>query len=170
MTQKLAAISWLLLFLLSVQCFAGHEAWALSESYKRSFQRQLHFIISKHPKYTWGGAEDIEKGLDCSGYIFLAAKWAAIPGITRTTANRMALGMGGWVGREIGLNDADKCDLAFWTFTMGRPHGHTGVFLGDKEGRQEVTHASAHSGVVVERLYGPLLRNLTRVRRLTIGD
>lgn len=170
MIRKLAATSWLLLCLLSALSFAGHEAWGLAEHYKRSLKCQLQFIIDKHPKYAWGGSSDLEKGLDCSGYLFLAAKWAGIPGITRTTSARMAEGLGGWTSRQIDPKEARECDLVFWTFREERQNGHVGAFLNDSDGRRAVTHAGVSKGVVLEALKGMLLENLSQVRRLTIGD
>jgi hypothetical protein len=156
--------------LLLAQYFAGPDAWALGPSYKRSLKRQLTFIIAKHPKYTWGGAESLDQGLDCSGYIFLACKWAGIPGITRTTALRMSLGLGGWQSKDIDLADADECDLPFWTFKEHRQNGHVGALLRSLEGEILVTHASSSRGVVLDDLQGVLVQKLTKLRRLTIGD
>jgi hypothetical protein len=152
------------------QFCAGPESFGLSEAYKKSFKQQLSFIISKHPKYTWGGSTDLRKGIDCSGYLFLAAKWAGIPGVTRTTSQRMAMGLGGWIGRDIDFTEADECDLPFWTFRQDRPYGHVGVFLRHPYGMPGVTHASSTRGVVLRDLTGPLLRNLSKFRRLTIGE
>jgi len=170
MIRKRAAILWLLLCLLSALSFAGPDAWGLAEAYKRSLKGQLQFIVAKHPKYTWGGSTDLEKGLDCSGYIFLAAKWAGIPGITRTTAARMADGLGGWASKEVNLHEAEECDLPFWTFDEKRKNGHVGAFLNDRDRRRAVTHAGVHAGVVLEPLVGRLRESLSKVRRLTIGD
>ncbi len=134
-----------------------------------SFKRQLHFIIAKHPRYTWGGS-DLVAGVDCSGYIFLAAKWAAIPGVTRTTAHRMAQGLGGWDSKKIHMDQPSECDLIFWTFTATRPCGHVGAFLEDRDKGLLVTHASASRGVVLEKLRGVLASSASLIRRLTIGD
>jgi hypothetical protein len=151
------------------QSFAGPDCYALSELYKRSLKQQLNFIIEKNPKYTWGGAEDPEHGLDCSGYLFLASKWAGIPGITRTTSKNMAFGLGGWTGFDLSeLEEVDDCDLVFWTFSESRPHGHVGAFIDGKHLR--VTHASSKHGVISQKLTDFLIRNLSKVRRLTIGD
>lgn len=138
--------------------------------YQRSLKRQLDFIVAKHPYYRWGGAENLERGLDCSGYLFLAAKWSAIPGITRTTALRMSLGLGGWTGKDLPPDDADECDLVFWTIKESRPNGHVGAVLRNHGAGRKVTHSSLKRGVVLEDLKGPLFPNLTKVRRLTIGD
>jgi cell wall-associated NlpC family hydrolase len=127
-------------------------------------------IMAERPVYAWGGSTQPGRGLDCSGYVFLAAKWAAIPGITRTTSRRMALGMGGWSGRDIAFAEADEGDLAFWTMEIRRPFGHVGVFLRDRDGMPAVAHASRRRGVTLAEIRGRLLNNLTKVRRLTIGE
>ena len=41
----------------------------------------------------------------------------------------MSLGLGGWRGKDIGLSDADECDLSFWTFKEERQNGHVGALL-----------------------------------------
>lgn len=169
-TPRRAATLWLLLFLSLAAFFAGPDAsWGLGSSYMHSFKRQLAFIIAKHPKYTWGGA-DLRTGVDCSGYLFIAAKWAAIPGVTRTTAARMAQGLGGWLSKEIALADAGPCDLVFWTFKPARPCGHVGAFLEGPGNELLVTHASVSRGVVLEPLRGDLASSTSLARRLTIGD
>lgn len=160
---------WLPLCLLLGQSFAGHEAEALGTAYRNSFKRQLDFIISRRPAYAWGGASSLEKGLDCSGYIFLAAKWAGLPGVTRTTAYRMSLGLGGWPSQRVLPDQAEECDLAFWTFSPLRPCGHVGAIL-DKSRELSAGHASTTRGVIKEPLKGSLRKNLSSMRRLTIGD
>lgn len=135
----------------------------------RSFKRQLSFIIAKHPSYSWGGA-DLKSGVDCSGYLYLAAKWAAIPGITRTTSARMAQGLGGWLSKDTHVNSAASCDLIFWTFKPQRPWGHVGAFMDGPDNTLLVTHASVSRGVVLEKLRGALATSKSLVRRLTIGD
>jgi len=112
----------------------------------------------------------LQKGLDCSGYLYLASKWAGIPGITRTTSYRMALGLGGWVGEDIDPDESEECDLPFWTFKEDRPYGHVGAFIRHVDGGLKAAHAGFHRGVVLQELDGTLITNLTKVRRLTIGD
>ena len=171
MTQKRVLTLWLLSCLLLALSFAGPEAsWAFGKAYRDSFRRQLSFIVSKKPAYAWGGSASIEQGLDCSGYLFLAAKWAGIPGITRTTAHRMSLGLGGWDSNPARLGQIQECDLVFWTFSAARPNGHVGAFLEDHAGGHKVTHASTSRGVISEPFTASLRKNLTSVRRLTIGD
>jgi hypothetical protein len=161
---------WLLLFLLSAEFSAGPDAWALADNLGRSYVRQLRFIISKHPAYQWGGSENPAKGLDCSGYLFLAAKWAAVPGVTRTTAFRMSMGMGGWTSCKVHPPLLKQCDLVFWTFSPTRPNGHVGALLMDADGRIQVTHSSSSRGVVVEKFQGASSINVSAIRRLTAGD
>lgn len=170
MIRKRAVWLCLLSFWLSVLCCAGHDAWCLSEHYKKSLKNQLLFIVRKHPKYLKGGASDLQQGLDCSGYVYLAARWAGIPGITRTTAFRMSQGFGGWSGKDINLSHAHECDLLFWTFHKSQPFGHVGVLLRGSLCRTQAAHASARLGVVLRPLKGSLTQNLSKVRRLTIGE
>jgi len=159
------------LSLLLALCFVTSEAAALSEDYRRCFARELRFIVGKNPKYVWGGASDLERGVDCSGYVFLAAKWAGIPGIKRTTAFRMALGIDGWSASEILPEQAQECDLPFWTWSTNptRINGHVGVFLREQSGLA-VAHASERRGVVLEPWEGKLRTDLSKVMRLIIGD
>lgn len=149
---------------------------ALSPELQASFKRHLDNIIRMKPRYVWGGAESEEKGIDCSGYLFLAAKRAAIPGIKRTTAIEMARGRGGWAGVDILpdelFSNVEECDLPFWTWhdKPWRPYGHVGAFLMGENGLLQVTHASLKRGVVLVPFEGPLVRDLAKIRRLTIGD
>jgi hypothetical protein len=148
---------------------------ALSPELAASFKRHLDTIIRSKPRYVWGGIS--EQGIDCSGYLFLAAKRAAIPGIKRTTAYEMAHGRGGWVGVDIlpdsVFGNVEECDIPFWTWRdrPDRPYGHVGVFLIGSSGLLEVTHSSESAGyVVLVPFAGPLVRDLAKIRRLTIGD
>jgi cell wall-associated NlpC family hydrolase len=153
----------------SAPFFVGAEALALSADHKASLKRELHFLIQQNPKYVWGGTSELSGGLDCSGYVFLASKRAGIPGVTRTTSFRMSLGLGGWRGREVTIGQAQDCDLVFWTFYPNRLEGHVGILMSAGP-RPFATHASFKHGVVLRELKGPLYSNLTKVRRLTIGD
>jgi hypothetical protein len=82
----------------------------------------------------------------------------------------MSLGLNGWHGKDIGLDDAGECDLFFWTFREERQNGHVGALLYGLDGAVHASHASSRRGVVLDPLDGPLLQKLTKVRRLTIGD
>jgi cell wall-associated NlpC family hydrolase len=135
----------------------------------RSFERQLKFIVAKNPRYAWGGSSDLSKGLDCSGYIFLAGKWAGLPGIQRTTSYRMSLGLGGWTGEVSDLSKVSVCNLIFWTFSPGRPNGHVGAIISHDSEHVRVTHASQGRGVVAEPMNSYLIRKTTAVRKLSIA-
>ncbi|MFH0821501.1 MAG: NlpC/P60 family protein [Pseudomonadota bacterium] len=142
------------------------EAHALGPDYSSAFKRELRIIMEARPKYLFGGSTDERAGLDCSGYLFLAARRAGMP-VRRTTARRMALGEGGWHGREIPLSRANDLDLVWWTLHPNNPSGHVGVFWDD---RRHAAHASSTRGVVVDRLIGILKKSITKVRRLTLGE
>ncbi len=146
------------------------QALALGASYSTAFERELLTIIARHPRYVWGGAETEAKGLDCSGFIFLAARRAGMP-VIRVTSAQMAQGRGGWIGRDIAFRDSAELDIIWWTFKPERPLGHLGVLIRHPVYKTpSVTHASSTRGVVVDFIQGPLLRDLSKTRRLTIGD
>ncbi len=152
--------------LISLNCYAidGH--------YADSFRKNLWIIIDRHPAYSWGGSESEQKGVDCSGYIYLAAKRSGIP-VKRVTAFQMRHGAGGWIGKESDLGHTGELDLVWWTWIdkPHRPHGHVGVFLiGRRSELLEVTHSSSSRGVVVQELKGIFLRDISAIRRLIIGD
>src|SRR4030042_5914609 len=130
----------LLLFLAFSGCASRVEA--LGPGYHWALKLELNLIIAQKAKYTWGGSTDPKEGLDCSGYLTVAAHWAGLP-VRRTTSRRMALGDAGWVGVDIPPQSATDLDLAFWTFVERRPDGHVGAFYG---GRLTGTHASRRRG------------------------
>jgi hypothetical protein len=147
----------------------GH---ALGPPYSESFRKNLWLIIDRHPPYFWGGAEDEKKGVDCSGYLYLAAKRSGIP-VKRVTAIQMRTGLGGWIGRDTDIGHAGELDLVWWTWIdkPHRPHGHVGVFLiGRRSELLEVTHSSSSRGVVVQELKGVLLMDISAIRRLDVGE
>ena len=170
--MRLRARFFLVLSLLGAVCCSS-ICEAMPTAWKRSFSWHAMAIHKRHPPYVWGGADD-KKGVDCSGLVFLAAKRAGILGVTRTTSRNMALGFGGWRGSDVELRDADEADLPFWTWRdkPQRPYGHVGIFLvGTKSGLLEVLHASSsRHTTVVQPLEGVFVRDLAKVRRLTIGD
>lgn len=156
----------------------GPNAYAMAPNLESSFLREVLYILSKAPKYVWGGI-DIILGVDCSGLIFAAAKRAGIPGITRTTAYHMAMGHGGWIGVDVELADATPSDMTFWTWKdkPDRPYGHVGVLIAKGQPNPitrpvyTVVHASgSKKRVVKQNLTGVFMRDLTRVRHLTIGE
>ena len=178
----------LFLLLLSLVSFGSAcRAEALGAAYARAFRFELQSIIDVHPRYAWGGAENEKSGLDCSGYLYLAARRAGFP-VRRTTARRMARGEGGWIGHPVARDRLKLLDLVFWTFQERRTNGHVGaVWRTPKRGMQgdprrvpgkgpvekpfaQVTHASSRRGVVVDPLTGRLSEKHTKTIRLTIGD
>ena len=158
--------------ILLILCVAS-SAIALDTKYELALKRNLWIIIDKHPAYLWGGAESEEKGIDCSGYLYLAAKRAGIP-VCRTTAIQMEAGLAGWTGKKVTLDDASELDIVWWTWktSPNRRHGHIGFFLINNRGSKllEVTHSSSSKGVVIQQLRGTLLRDISSIKRLTIGD
>lgn len=149
------------------------DAHSLDKVFAERFKRNLQIIIRAHPSYKWGGSTSERDGLDCSGYIYLAAKRSAWP-VYRTTAHDVALGNGGWKGYPITLNEADECDLCFWRWVDKYGHQskedvHMGALLRDDDGLPAVTHSGSR-GVVRDQLRGKLLRDMTKVKHLTIGD
>lgn len=166
--MKKIVLSLLILFLLSTNAFS------LAPQYEISLKQNLWTIISKKPRYTWGGAESEVKGLDCSGYLYLAAKRSGLP-VKRTTAILMESGAAGWSGKKVELDDAQELDIVWWTWLTSpqRKHGHLGFFLVNRRGSNllEVTHAStSRGGVTIQQLRGQLLRDISSIKRLTIGD
>jgi hypothetical protein len=152
--------------LISLNCYA------LDGHYADSFRKNLWIIIDRHPAYSWSGSESEQKGVDCSGYIYLAAKRSGIP-VKRITAIQMRFGTGGWIGKDANLGDAGELDLVWWTWIdkPHRPHGHVGVVLtGRQSGLFEVTHSSSSKGVVVQELKGYLFRDISAIRRIDVGD
>ena len=146
---------------------------ALSPQYETTLKQNLWIIIDKHPRYAWGGSEAEEKGIDCSGYLFLAAKRSGLP-VKRETAIRMESGLGNWTAKKVSLDEANELDIVWWTWLTSpqRKNGHVGFFLVNKKGSKllEVTHSSSSRGVVVQQLKGSLLRDISSIKRLTIGD
>lgn len=147
------------------------NCYALSSRYAESFRKNLWLIIERHPHYTWGGSESEQKGVDCSGYLYLAAKRSGIP-VKRVTAIQMRVGAGGWSGKDIGLEHAGELDIVFWTWkeSPNRPHGRVGAFItGRQSDLLEVTHSSSSKGVVVQELKGQLFKDISAIRKLDIG-
>jgi len=168
----LGALVFIIIVLLFLWCI---PAKALAPEYAASWEKELNFMILKNPKYVMSDKikpdDPIESGVDCSRYMYLTARRAGIP-ISRTTARDMATGGGGWLGKDVKSDDADHLDLSFWTWSgSARTYGHVGAFMvGPKSGLLEVTHASETRGVVLDKLKGKLLTDLTKVRRLILGD
>jgi hypothetical protein len=160
------------LMMVCVMWLASSNCYGLGDCYSLSFRKNLWLIIDRHPVYSWGGAESEKNGVDCSGYLHLAAKRSGIP-VKRVAAFQMRHGAGGWIGKDTDLRNAGELDLVWWTWIdkPHRPHGHVGVFLiGRRSELLEVTHSSSSRGVVVQELKGIFLRDISAIRRLIIGD
>jgi hypothetical protein len=145
----------------------GSTVEALTPEQEQKLEKEIWIIIDRQPKYVWGGAESEDKGLDCSGFLYLAARRANLP-VRRTTALNMSRGLAGWHGINVKLHLARECDIPFWTWKgSDRKCGHVGILIRDRRGDPKVTHASQLRGrVVVEDLKGKLLTDLDTVRRL----
>lgn len=120
--------------------------------------RQIHVLAKQNPPYSRGK-------YDCSGTVYLAAKWAGILGVQRTTSANMAKGLNGWQSKEVPIAEALSPDLMFWTFKPDRVDGHVGVVIAPG-----VAHASEKRGFGIYPLRGEMITDISRVRRLTIGD
>ena len=144
-------------------------AYPMAKEYESSLTNELNWFILRAPPYIWGASRDT--AVDCSGYLYRSCARAGIP-VLRTTAYQMALGGGAWLGRDIELDDAGNVDLVWWSFNPMRKHGHVGAFLvGTKSGLLQVTHASpSRRAVVLDVMKGKLITDISKVRRLTIGD
>lgn len=166
---------------MSVLLIFGSTADAWYDNWKANFERQIDFMISKKPSYVWGGYADYRKGVDCSGYIAICAKWSGLP-TKRTTSLRMSLGADGWIGKDVKWQARHHLDLVFWTFPNSngkapRPNGHVGIvwkpdpkhyWIHNKGNHDLVSHASpSRAHVVVDHVdHGPLEKQMTKVRRL----
>ncbi len=160
------------LIMICVMLLIGLNCYALNGHYAESFRKNMWLIIDRHPHYSWGGAESEQKGVDCSGYLYLAARRSGVP-VIRVTALQMRNGAGGWIGKDTNLKQAGELDIVFWTWkeSPNRPHGHVGAFIaGRQSGLLEVTHSSSSRGVIVQELKGQLLTDISAIRNLTIGD
>jgi len=83
----------------------------------------------------------------------------------------MSRGGGGWIGTNILFRDSREMDITWWTFTATRPNGHLGVLIRHPaSGVPAVTHASSKRGIVCDYIQGSLFRDISKCRRLSIGD
>lgn len=158
------------LFLILGLILISNLSYGFGVQYATSFKKNIQTIINGHPRYVWGGSESEAKGVDCSGYIYLAAKRSGMP-VSRTTSRNMRRGLGGWYANDIMLDSTEELDIIWWSFTSARPDGHIGILWRDRSGLPAVTHSSStQKGVVVGYLEGPLFRDISAIRRLSIGD
>lgn len=152
-------------------------AMALSEGYKKHFKKNIIFFSSVPTKYVWGGKGELKDDvyqLDCSGFIFKCGSMAGMP-VKRTVAARMALGLDGWSSKLVELDDIEETDILFWTWKNSKPdrkNGHTGVAVVNPSSELlEVCHSSSTKKmVVINQIRGVFLRDISCIRRLTLGD
>ncbi len=171
MIQKLSIPLILLgVVLLSVNCYGLNDKW------KATLKQNVEIVQAKNTLYVWGAAGEESGGIqkfDCSGYVHWVYFKSGIP-VKRTVAFRMRHGMDGWIGKDIELDDVEEMDLPFWSWKdqPTRPFGHIGIFVtGIKSNLLEVRHASGTKKKVVQhQLQGVFLRDLSAIRRVTIGE
>lgn len=133
----------------------------MSQSDRLAVWVETRIIIDKKPRYGWGGAVAEEKGLDCSGFVYLVFKRAGFV-VGRTTARNMRLGYSGWHGADAVDGQFQVGDLVFWTWRdqPQRPDGHVGIIM--QTGVVEmVAHSSARRGVVLDGIEGVFLEDIS---------
>ena len=144
-------------------------AKCMAPEYKASIKAEMNWHIAKNTPYLLGTESRISS--DCSGLLYQSFRKAGVP-VNRVTSRDISMGAGGWLGRDITLDDVEEFNLPFWTFQTApsRINGHVGIFLESPKSKLlEVGHASASRGVILEQLKGVLVRDLTKLRHLIIG-
>ena len=157
-------------------------SFALPANYLTSIEKNLYIAKNKSSAYVWGAAGTEKDGVlqvDCSGLIYHLFKQSGIA-VRRSQALRMRMGLDGWTGRDVKLDDADHLNLIWWTWkdkngkvaNPARPHGHIGILSEDSRTKLiEAVHASSGKGrVVSQQVRGQLLRDISAIRVITIGD
>lgn len=149
------------------------SAFALSDGYKNALKHEIHFLLYSHlaVPYTWGGYTNPTKGLDCSGFLTYVALRAGLP-VRRTVAAEMAMGLKGWSGKNIDLDDIEEYDIPFFTWKDStRIFGHVGILIEGNNGLIGLAHASSSKKKLVHQQYtGTFIRDTARIRRLSHGD
>lgn len=163
------------------------EAWALASPYARAMEREARWVIAQHPRYLYGGNK-LDKGIDCSYFVYLVCKRAGIIGLQRLSADDIYHAQDGWKNITINIKDAEQLDMLFWIWQKkgGKPYelteslkllktkakriDHMGLVLTGKSGLLEVGHMSSSKGGIITPFRGTLERDCVGVRRLTIGD
>lgn len=150
---------------------------SLPDNYKASIRQNMSLIKQKSTLYVWGAAGSEKDGVlqvDCSGLLHYIYKKSGVGGVKRSTAFRMRHGLEGWTGVDVPINNCDDLDIPFWSWKAqpNRPFGHVGIItIGGKSRLMEVMHASSSKkGVVVNPMAGVFMRDLSAIRRITIGD
>ena len=166
----------LVVVLILVTAFAVTYSHAIDDKWKATLKQNIDIVQARDTKYIWGASGQELNGrlrVDCSGLIYYLFIQSGIP-VKRTVALRMRLGMDGWLGKDVELDDADIYDVPFWSWKdqPTRPHGHVGILItGKKSGLIEAVHASSSKGkVVAQPLQGVFIRDLSATRHITIGE
>lgn len=147
----------------------------LSDNYKSSFTGEIKYLLYKFPHvaYKWGATDIyVQRVGDCSGTLYAISRRIGMP-VERVEAIHMEAGRGGWKNKPVILKDADELTFVWWTWANkpSRPHGHVGVlFVSPVSGLLEVVHNSQSKGLHIEPLTGVLLKDLSSIKVLTIGD
>lgn len=156
------------------------SSYALPDNYKKSIEKNLYIAKNRSSKYVWGASGDNNidakavLNVDCSGFIAWLYRQSGIP-VKRSQSLRMRMGLDGWLGKDITIDDADHLDNIHWTWKgqeKTRPSGHIGVLSEDPRTKLiEAVHASSSKGQIVsQQIRGQLLRDISSIRRITIGD
>ena len=159
-----------LLILVILLWFLVFPVHCLAPEYKSSIKAEMNWHIAKNTPYVLGTESRVST--DCSGLLFQCFRRSGVP-VNRVTSRDMAMGFGGWLGKDITLDDVEELDLPFFTFQTAptRIHGHVGIFLESPKSKLlEVGHASASRNVILEPLKGVMLRDISKLRYLSIGD
>lgn len=150
--------------------------WGLSETYRKTIEKNLTIAKQGSSKYVWGAAGSVKDGVlqvDCSGLVAYIFRQSGIP-VKRTTAFNMRHGLDGWIGKDVTIDDCDHLDLLFWSWKTqpNRKFGHVGFLAEDPKSKLlEGIHASGSAGrIISQQLRGVMLRDLSAIRRITIGD
>ena len=145
------------------------DAIGLTPLDRMAVWHEASLIQEKHPKYRWGGDVSEEKGLDCSGFVYLVFKRAGFA-VARTTSRNMRLGLSGWSGVEIADEPFQVGDLVFWTWSdrPQRPDGHVGIIM-EVGRREKVAHSSASRGVVTDEFTGKFIDDMSALISPRIG-
>ncbi|HLS31451.1 MAG TPA: C40 family peptidase [Flavobacteriaceae bacterium] len=95
-------------------------------------------------KYQYGGMS--EKGMDCSGLIYLSFLNAGdifLPRSSREIAKQ---------GKRIKLNEVREGDLVFFKTNSRNVINHLGLVVKNRNGNVEFIHSSTKKGVMISRL------------------
>ncbi len=122
----------LLSCLLLAQSFAGREVYALCDHYKASLKRQLHFIISKNPKYTWEAQTTWTQAWIVPAISTSHANGPASPDFRPVVSHGSRTRRLGRPGHR--PDESDECDLPFWT---SRKSGRTATWEPSSDTRME---------------------------------